>query len=172
MRENEEFQNSVGQPSHAHIRNPKRGDPHKRHPHLTECIRLQNRMKLLREQLKSEHELSARLEIKRRIGTTKMNLTRERIFKRLYGEGKRSVASRVRSQINTWVAHVQRGSLRLKKLDERIERKLRFFLHMKLPPSVFSLGSLDVSEKGLDTKEWIKNLRPRKRTVMEKDTRQ
>ena len=169
--EDEEHENSVGQSSHSRIKDSERGDFHKSQLHLAESMRLQNEIKLLREQLKSEHKLSARLEMKRRIRTTKMNLTRERIFKRLHGEGKRSVSSKVRSRINTWVAHAQRGSVKLRKLDERTDRKLRFFLHMKLPPSILSLGSLDVSEKGMDTKEWIRNLRPRRRNAVGKDTR-
>ena len=176
MAGSKEHEDLIGQSSHSPIKDLDRGDSHKSQPHLAEFMRLKNEVEHLREQLKSEHGLSARLEIKRRISCAKRNLTRERIFMRLHGEGKRSFASRVRSQIDMWSEYmnslVARGILKLKKLDERTERNLRLFLHMKLPPSVFSLGSLDVSERRMDTKEWIRKLHPHRRTVMEKDTRQ
>ncbi len=142
-----------------------REDLRRSQPHFAESLRLKEEIKLLKEQLKKEHRLSARLEIKRRMSFAKTSLTRELIYKRLHGEGKKSIVSKVRSAIEPWMKRVQRWGAKLEDRSERIERKLQFSLRINIPPSVFSLSSLYTSEKGSDTKEWVKNRQSRARKL-------
>jgi hypothetical protein len=131
------------------------------YPHITQSIRLRRE----KERLKNINSLdkgSARLHNKSQLFEIKEQLEREKIFKRLLGESKQekmfnlrfkfeNKKERVSSLIRTYNTTRKKMHGNLRSFNQSINR----FLHRKLPPTIFDLGSLDMNEKGLAVREWI-----------------
>ena len=133
------------------------------YPHITESIRLKRELKRLTSKLKSEKAGSSKFKTKREIAITKTRLKRNNLFKRLHGESKQEAVFQRKLKLSTMK---MRGSLFAKKFQKRLgqpnknfKKKLGRSLHKNLPPSLFNLRELDVSERGLALREWLQENR-------------
>ena len=129
------------------------------HPRIAESIRLKRKIKRLTNRLKSETHKGSELKIKREIAVTKSRLKRNDLFKRLHGESKTEALfyrklKRKRSKM--------RMSLFMKKIRIRLGHPLKKFqrkrgrsMHQNLPPSLFNLREMDMTERGLVLREWL-----------------
>jgi len=89
-------------------------------------------------------------------------LEREKILKRLFGENKQEKMFNIRFTFENTKEHVsslnRTYNTKLRKMHGNLRsfnQSINRFLRRKLPPTIFDLGSLDVSEKGLAVREWI-----------------
>ena len=131
--------------------------------HIAESIRLNRKIKKLTNILKSENHKGSEFKIKREIAVTKSKLRKNNLHKRLHGESKQEAIfqrkiKRKRSKM--------RYSLLIKKFQiilgqpiRNFRTKLRRSMHKNLPPSLFNLRELDVTEKGLVLREWLEEKR-------------
>jgi len=133
------------------------------YPRITESIRLKRELERLTNKLKSEKAGSSKFKTKREITITKTKMKRNNLFKRLHGESKQEAIFQRKLKLRTMK---MRCSLFAKKLQKRLgqpnknfKRKLGRSLHRNLPPSLFNLRELDVSEKGLALREWLQENR-------------
>lgn len=132
------------------------------YPHITISIRLRREKERLKQKINSLDKGSARLHNTRQMFEVKEQLGREKILKRLFGENKQekmfnirftfeNAKERVSSLNRSYHTKLRKMHGNLRSFNQSINR----FLHRKLPPTVFDLGSLDVNEKGLAVREWI-----------------
>lgn len=132
------------------------------YPHLAESIRLERVKRRLRQERKYLEKRSARLRNKQKINAIGTRLIRENILKRLYGENKKEIMFKIRFKFETSKERVSllkgmghtilhKGYLGLRSFDRTIWRLLR----RSLPPVIFDLGSLDMTEKGLAVRAWV-----------------
>jgi hypothetical protein len=129
-------------------------------PHIAESIRLKRKIEILTQKLKSEKQGGEKFRIKRQLSITKSKLRKNNLLKRLHSESKQEAIFHRKFRRNTLK---MRYSLFIKKYKKilgqpirNFQRKLRRTLHKNLPPSLFNLRELDVTEKGLSLKEWLK----------------
>ena len=129
------------------------------YPCIAESIRLKREIERLTCKLESEKERSAKSIIKMEINTTKNELKKNNLFKRLHSESKQEAKFNRRLKLNTTKTHF--SSMIKKKYNffrhaiTNLRKQLRKSMHRYLPPTVFNLRELDVSERGLVLKEWM-----------------
>ena len=133
------------------------------YPRRAESIRLKRKIKRLTRTLKSEDHKGSEFKIKREIAVTKSKLQRNDLFKRLHGESKKEALfhrkfQRKRSKM--------RISLFMKKIRTRLGQPFRNFqrkrgrsMHRNLPPSLFNLREMDMTERGMVLREWLQEKR-------------
>ena len=134
-----------------------------RYPHIAESIRLKRKIEKLTNILKSENHKELEFKIKREIAVTKSKLRKNNLHKRLHGERKQEAIfqrkfKRYRSKMHY--------SMLIKKFRTILGQPIRNFrtklgrsIHKNLPPSLFNLRELDVTEKGLVLREWLEEKR-------------
>ena len=133
------------------------------YPFIAESIRLERKINRLNNLLKSEKHKGAEFKIKKEITTTKTELKKNNLYKRLHGENKHEAIFRRRFKRNR---SKNRYSLRIKNFRtifgrpiRGAQKKIGTFMHNNLPPSLFNLRELTIEEKGLAIKEWLKEKR-------------
>ncbi|MFH1327247.1 MAG: hypothetical protein ABIH76_00100 [Candidatus Bathyarchaeota archaeon] len=133
------------------------------YPHIAESIRLKRKIERLTNILKSEKHSESEFKIKREITVTKSKLRKNNLLKRLHGESKQEAIFRRKFKRSV---SKMRYSLFAKKCRTILGRPIRNFqrklsrsMHKNLPPSLFNLRELDVSENGLALKEWLQEKR-------------
>jgi hypothetical protein len=113
--------------------------------------------------LKSEEAGSAKFKTKREIAITKTKMKRNNLFKRLDGESKQEAIFQRKLKLRTMKMCgsllVKRFRKRLGRPNKNFKRTLRRSLHRNLPPSLFNLRELDVTERGLALREWLQENR-------------
>jgi hypothetical protein len=131
--------------------------------HIAESIRLRRKIERLTNILKSEKNKGSEFKIKREIAVTKSKLRKNNLLKRLYGESKKEALFHRKFKRNR---SKMRYSLLMKKFRTILGRPIRNFqrklgrsMHKNLPPSLFNLRELDVTEKGLALREWLEEKR-------------
>jgi hypothetical protein len=133
------------------------------YPHIAESIRLRRKIERLTNILKIEKHKGAEFKIKREITVTKSKLRKNNLLKRLHGENKKEAVFHRKFKRNR---SKMRYSLLVKKFRtilgrpiRNFQRKLGRFMHKNLPPSLFNLRELDLTEKGLALREWLQEKR-------------
>ena len=133
------------------------------YPHIAESLRLERKIERLTNMLKSEKHKGAEFKITREITKTKSKLKKNNLHKRLHGESKHEAV--FRKKFNRSRSKV-RYSLLVKKWRKILGQPIRNFhkklsrsMHSNLPPSVFNLRELTVTEKGLALREWLQEKR-------------
>ena len=133
------------------------------YPHIAESIRLRRKIERLTTILKSEKHNGSEFKIKREITVTKSKLRKNNLLKRLHGESKKEAVFNRKFQRNR---SKMRYSMLMKKFRTLLGRPIRNFqrklgrsMHKNLPPSLFNLRELDVTEKGLALSEWLEEKR-------------
>lgn len=133
------------------------------YPRITESIRLKRELERLTNKLKSEEAGSAKFKTKREIAITKTKMKRNNLFKRLDGESKQEAIFQRKLKLRTMKMCgsllVKRFRKRLGRPNKNFKRTLRRSLHRNLPPSLFNLRELDVTERGLALREWLQENR-------------
>jgi hypothetical protein len=131
----------------------------KLHPRIAESIRLKRRIKRLTNRLKSEDHKGSEFKIKREIAVTKSKLKKNNLFKRIHGENKTEALFHRKLKRKRYKMRV---SLLMKKVRIRLGQPLRRFqkkrgwsLHLNLPPTLFNLREMDMTEKGMVLREWL-----------------
>ena len=132
-------------------------------PHIAESIRLEKKLERLTKILKSDTNVDSKLKIKREISITKSKLRKNNLFKRLHGENKPEAIFRRKFRRKQ---SKMRNSLFVNKFQTFLgqpirnsQKKISKSMHKNLPPSIFNLRELDVSEKGLALREWLQEKR-------------
>jgi len=137
------------------------------YPRITESIRLKREIERLTNRLKSEKERSAKIKIKKEINIAKTKLRKNNLLKRLHGESKQEANFHRKLKLNASKMYVssfaKKRYMTLEHTITNFRKKLRRSMHRNLPPSVFNLRELDVSEKGLALREWIQENRKKTR---------
>jgi hypothetical protein len=133
------------------------------YPHIAESIRLKRKIERLTNILKSEKHKGSELQIKREITVTKLKLKKNNLHKRLHGETKheaifRRKYNRHRSKMRYSLLAKKFRTI-LGKPIRNFQMKRRMSMHKNLPPSLFNLRELDVTEKGLALREWLQDKR-------------
>jgi hypothetical protein len=133
------------------------------YPHIAESIRLKRKIEKLTNILKSENHKESEFKIKREIAVTKSKLRKNNLHKRLHGESKQEAIFQRKIKRNR---SKMRYSLLIKKFQTILGQPIRNFrtklgraMHKNLPPSLFNLRELDVTEKGLVLREWLEEKR-------------
>jgi hypothetical protein len=133
------------------------------YPHIAESIRLKRKIERLTNILKSEKNKGSEFKIKREITVTKSKLRKNNLLKHLLGESKKEAVFHRKFKRNR---SKMRYSLLMKKFRTILGRPIRNFqrklgrsMHKNLPPSLFNLRELDVTEKGLALREWLEEKR-------------
>jgi len=133
-----------------------------RHPHLSKSIRLRKELEKLQTEMRSAKDRSTRLEIRSHMNNLAMELKRQDILKRLYGESKHENNYRRRFVIvelsQRLASALQRARLAYLQLQEKLKersRAARLSRVSKLPPSLFDLRSLDTADRASALREWI-----------------
>lgn len=137
------------------------------YPRIAESIRLKRRIKRLTNKLKSEEHKGSEFKIKREIAVTKSKLKKNKLFKRLHGESKTEALfhrklkrKRVRMRLSLFLKRIR---TRLGQPFRRFQRKRGGSIRQNLPPSLFNLREMDMTERGTVLREWLhakrKNLR-------------
>ncbi|PVX27114.1 MAG: hypothetical protein CW716_03930 [Candidatus Bathyarchaeum sp.] len=129
------------------------------YPHIAESIRLKRKIKLLTNNLKSQDNKGSEFKIKREIAATKSKLQRNDLFKRLHGESKKEALFHIAYKRKLSKIRI---SVFMKKIRTRLGQPLRKFqrkqggtLHRNLPPTLFNLREMDMTEKGMVLREWL-----------------
>jgi len=133
------------------------------YPRITESIRLKREIERLTNKLKSDKARSSKFKIKREITITKTKLKKNNLLKRLHSESKQEAIFQRTLKLNSSKMHVSSFAKKYQKIlgqpIRNFQRKLRRSLHRNLPPSLFNLRELDVTEKGLALREWLQENR-------------
>ena len=140
------------------------------YPHIAESIRLKRDIERLTKRMKSEKERSTKTKIKKEINNSKTKLRKNGLLKRLQGESKQeSKFLRTYKLSNSKM----RVSSFIKKPYTKINNKLRNLqkknknsMYRHLPPTIFNLRELDVTEKGLALREWIHEKRKKSSNII------
>jgi len=133
-----------------------------RHPYLSKSIRLRKELEKLRTEMRSAEDRSTRLEIRSHMNNLAVELKRQDILKRLYGESKhennyrkRFVIVKLRERLASVLQRTHLAYLRFQeKLKER-SQAARLSRVSRLPPSLFDLRSLDTADRASALREWI-----------------
>jgi len=132
------------------------------YPHIAESIKLRRETKKLKKKIKSSENGSERIHKRIEMFAIKEKLRMENINKNLFGENKLQTRFDRRFKFETSKQKIYQVKKRVNATFKNAhinlrskERKIRRFLLGKLPPVIPNLGSLDISEKYLDVKEWI-----------------
>ena len=132
------------------------------YPNITESIKLEREMKRLSNKLKSKKEKSTEFRIKREITIIRGKMRKNKLLKRLHGESKKEAIFRKTMKLG--LSNKIFTSLS-KKYHSVFVRRITFFrkkIRENLPPTIFSLRELDVTEKGMELSEWIRETRKKK----------
>jgi len=139
------------------------------YPCIAESIKLKTEMKRLNEKMKSVKDRPTKFQIKREMNKIKAMLKREGILKQLHGESKQEKVFKRRFRIDSMKEHVSFSIMRtrksLTKVSVNAQKRLRASAHRNLPPPIFDLNSLDMAEKGLALREWIRRHRKQSSVV-------
>jgi len=137
------------------------------HPHLAESLRLKTMMKRLASELKSAKDRQTRLQIKRELYESKARLKKENVLMKLHGESKHAALYSLNFVMDSFKEQVAsvfaKGYRAIKRAHTNAYRKSRKLAHTRLPPSIFDLRSLDLAEKDLTMKEWVRSRRKQPR---------
>ena len=135
------------------------------YPHIAQSILMKRKIQHLTNELKSEDFEGSKFKLKREISKTKSKLKKNNLVKGLHGENKQETVFQKKYKRKIQKA---RSKAFRKKVKTRISRPVTKFckrlsssMHRNLPPSVFNLNSMDVSERGLELREWLKQKRKR-----------
>jgi hypothetical protein len=131
----------------------------KNFPHIAESIRLKKDNEKLKQELKTMKRRSDILQQKRKMNAIKTKIRRENLLKRLYGEYQKETRFNMRLKFDISKEYISslRNSLRKGYSGFRsFDRTLSKLLSKRLPPVISDLGSLDMAEKGLAIREWVK----------------
>ena len=133
------------------------------YPHIAESIRLKRKIERLTNMLKSEKHKGSEFKIKREITVTKSKMKKNNLHKRLHGETKHEAVfsrkfNRNRSKMHYSLLAKKFRTI-LGKPIRNFQIKLRMYMHKNLPPSLFNLREMDVTEKGLALREWLQEKR-------------
>lgn len=130
------------------------------YPHIAESIKLKREVKNLKNELESEKKLQKKIKIRQKIYATQKKLKKTDLFKRLRGEKKtESLFQKKFKQKNSkkrYSIFVKKIEKRVRKTFSKFRKNLRRTLHKKMPPTVFYLKELNVSERGRILREWLK----------------
>jgi hypothetical protein len=133
------------------------------YPHIAESIKLRRETKKLKKKIKSSENGSERIQKRIEMFAIKEKLRMANINKNLFGENKLQNRFNRRFKFETSKQKTYQLKKRVNATFKNAhiilrskERKIRRFLRKKLPPIIPNLGSLDISEKCLDVKEWTK----------------
>jgi hypothetical protein len=133
------------------------------YPHIAESIRLKRKIERLTNILKSEKDKGSEFKIKREITITKSKLRKNNLFKRLHGESKQEAIFHRKFKLNCskigYLLLMKKFWTTLGQPIRNFQIKLRNFMHKNLPPSLFNLRELDVTERGLALREWLQEKR-------------
>jgi len=137
------------------------------YPHIAESIRLKRKIDRLTNMLKSETHKGSEFKIKREITVTKSKLKKNNLNKRLHGETKHEAIfqrkfNRNRSKMR-YSLFARKFRTILGQPIRNFQMKLRMSMHKNLPPSLFNLREMDVTEKGLTLREWLQEKRSKLR---------
>jgi hypothetical protein len=137
------------------------------YPRITESIRLKRQIERLTNRLKSEKERSAKIRIKKEMDISKTKLRKNSLFKRLHGESKQEANFHRKLKLDASKMCVssfaKKRYMTLAHAIINFRKKLRKSMHRRLPPSIFNLMELDVSDKGLTLREWVQENRKKVR---------
>jgi len=137
------------------------------YPRITESIRLKREIERLTNKLESEKERSSKFKIKKEINIAKTKLRKNNLLKRLHGESKQEANFHRKLKLNTSKMYVssfaKKRYMTLGHAITNFRKRLRRSMHRHLPPSIFNLRELDVSEKGLALREWVQENRKKDR---------
>lgn len=125
------------------------------YPRIAESIELERKIERLTKMLKSESHKNSKIQIKREINITKTKLRKNKLIKRLHGDNKQeAILQKKYKQKNPKIHYltlIKKGS----QLINNVKKKISQNLHKNLPPSIFNLRELTVSEKGMELREWL-----------------
>ena len=131
----------------------------KNYPNITESIKLEREMKRLNNKLKSKKGKSTEFKIKREVTIIKGKLRKNKLLKRMHGEGKQEAI--FRKTMKPELSNNIITSLSKKFFVRRITN-FRKKIRENLPPTIFSLKELDVTDKRMGLSEWIRKTRKKK----------
>ena len=129
------------------------------YPNITESIKLEREMERLNNKLKSKKGKSTEFKTKREIAIIKGKLRKNKLLKRIHGEGKQEAI--FRKTMKPELSNNIITSLSKKFFVGRITN-FRKKIRENLPPTIFSLRELDATEKGMELREWIRRTRKKK----------
>lgn len=133
------------------------------YPYIAESIRLERKLNRLTNLLKSQKNNNKEFKIKREITRTKSKLQKNKLHKRLHSEKKiesifrkklKSGQSRKRESVTT-----RKYSDLVCKPFKKVQKKVSILIHNNLPPTLFNLRELTVTERGMALREWLKEKR-------------
>jgi hypothetical protein len=129
------------------------------YPHIAESIRLKRKIEKLTNIMKSKKHKGSEFKLKREIAETKSKLKKNNLLKRFHGESKQQAFfqrkfKRKRSKLR-YSLLIKKFRIILTQPIKNFQTKLRISMHKNLPPSLFNLRELDVTEKGLVLREWL-----------------
>ncbi|MFC1487384.1 hypothetical protein ACFLRN_06845 [Thermoproteota archaeon] len=129
------------------------------YPHITESIRLKREIERLTKKMKSEKERSGKIKIKKEINNSKTKLRKNDLFKRLHGESKQeSKFQRTYKLSNSKMrvsSFIKKPYIIINNKLRNLQKKKKNSMYRHLPPTIFNLRELDVTEKGLVLREWL-----------------
>ena len=134
------------------------------YPRIASSILLERKIKLLNRKLKLEKKLNSKLKIKREIDSTKVKLRSNILIKKIHGDHK--IEAKFKKKIKEKESKIKKSSFftkgkrALEKTHRNPKKSFNQRLHKYLPPSLFSLNELIVSEKGLALKHWLEEKKP------------
>lgn len=137
------------------------------YPRIAASILLERKIELLNKKLKIEKKLNSKIKIKREINSTKVKLGKNKLLKKIHGDDK--IESKFLKKIKEKESRIKKSSFFtkgkrvLEKTYGNPKKSLNQRLYKYLPPSLFSLKELIVSEKGLVLKQWLQEKNPTKR---------
>lgn len=133
------------------------------YPNIAQSIVLKRKIQHLTNELKSDDFKGSKFKLKREISKAKSKLKKNKLTKGLHGENKQE--SVFQKKYKRKIRKARSKAFR-KKVKNRISRpftkfrkRLSSFMHRNLPPSVFNLNSMDISERGFELREWLKQKR-------------
>lgn len=132
------------------------------YPRIAEYIELQRKIERLTKMLKSKSHKNSKIQIKREINATKTKLRKNKLVKRLHGDNKQeAIFQKKYKQKNPkkqYLTLIKKGS----QLINKVKKKISQNIHKNLPPSLFNLRELTVSEKGMELREWLQEKNTKK----------
>ena len=137
------------------------------YPRIASSILLERKIELLNKKLKLEKKLNLKIEIKREINKTKVKLRKNKLSKKIHGDDK--VEAKFLKKIKENESKIKKLTFftKGKRVHEKIhsnhKKSFNQSLYKYLPPSLFSLKELIVSEKGLLLKQWLEEKNHAKR---------
>jgi hypothetical protein len=134
------------------------------YPRIAASILLEKKIELLNKKLKLEKKLNSKNKIRREINSTKVKLGKNKLLKKIHGDDKveakflKKIKER-ESKINKF-PFFEKGKRVYEKPHFNLKKSFNQRMYKYLPPSLFSLKELIVSEKGLLLKQWLEEKNP------------